>query len=146
MDKSGSRLIETTPTSNRFCPSKASRRSRRYTATMTIDRRILVALLISGVAVVAPAQPDSPYTTGCVAVDANIVEGFVTNSVPTPLHLDGTAQFHFLRLDGTSRPSVSVPVNIVIPSGQAARVARARIEDPLIAGETCRLDVSAAAR
>ncbi|MDD5301988.1 MAG: hypothetical protein PHS14_02680 [Elusimicrobia bacterium] len=93
---------------------------------------------------VGPAAP--PYATRCSVVDANTVEGFVTNLGPALLQVNGTVSFSFTVANSMSRPTVQAPGAALIPSGQTASVARAQLVWSLMPSEVCQLDVSGAVR
>ena len=93
---------------------------------------------------VNPGAP--PHATRCAIVDANNVEGFVTNLGPVLLQVNGPVSFSFTVANSMSRPTVQAPGVALIPPGQTASVARARLVWTLLPSEVCQLDVSGAVR
>lgn len=91
-----------------------------------------------------PAMP--PHATRCVIVDANTVEGFVTNQGPVLLQVNGPVSFSFTVANSMSRPTVQAPGAALIPPGQTASVARVQLVWSLLPSEVCQLDVSGAVR
>lgn len=86
------------------------------------------------------------YQTGCEALDANTVEGFVTNNGPALIQVSGLVSFHFTVAGAISHPTVQVQTNTLIPPARTMRVARERLAWSLLPNEVCRLDVSGAVR
>lgn len=89
---------------------------------------------------------DARYLTGCEALDATTVEGFVKNPGAGVVQINGLARFSFTVANAVSRPAVQVPVDAVIPAGRTASVARARLVTALLPNEVCQFDVSGAVR
>lgn len=87
-----------------------------------------------------------PIQTGCEAVDATTVEGFVRNNGTGMIRVDGLVRFTFTVANSMSRPAVSVQGSALIPPGRTVSVARARLVWSLTPGEVCQLDVSDALR
>ncbi|MCM2303534.1 MAG: hypothetical protein NDJ72_02440 [Elusimicrobia bacterium] len=87
-----------------------------------------------------------PYQTGCEAVDATTVEGFVRNNGTGMVRVDGLVRFTFTVANSMSRPAVSVQGSALIPPGRTVSVARARLVWSLMPGETCQFDVTGALR
>lgn len=85
------------------------------------------------------------FQTGCEAVDANTVEGFVTNPGTGILKINGLVSFSFVVGNSMSHPTVQVQATALVPPGRTVSVARARLFWSLLPNEVCRLDVSAAA-
>lgn len=89
---------------------------------------------------------DSRYQTGCEAVDATTVEGFVKNPGTGIIRINGDVLFRFTVANAMSRPSIQVKADALIPSGRTVSVARARVATNLLPGEVCQFDVSGAVR
>lgn len=92
------------------------------------------------------AQSSPAYQTGCEPVDANNVEGFVTNPGTGIIRIDGLVQFNFTIANSMSRQSVQVQGSALVPPGRTVSVARARLLWNLLPNEICQLDVSGAVR
>lgn len=86
------------------------------------------------------------YQTGCEAIDANTVEGFVTNNGPALLQINGPVSFNFTVAGSISHPTVQVQATALIPPARTVRVARERLAWSLLPSEVCQFDVSAAVR
>lgn len=93
-----------------------------------------------------PPPGGLPIQTGCEAVDATTVEGFVRNNGTGMIRVDGLVRFSFTVANSMSRPAVSVQGSALIPPGRTVSVARARLVWSLMPGEVCQLDVSDALR
>lgn len=89
---------------------------------------------------------DSRYQTGCEAVDATTVEGFVKNPGIGIIRINGNVIFSFTVANVISRPTIQVQGDALIPSGRTVSVARARLTAGLLPNEVCRFDVSGAVR
>lgn len=85
------------------------------------------------------------FQTGCEAVDANTVEGFVTNPGTGILKISGLVSFSFVVGNSMSHPTIQVQATALVPPGRTISVARARLFWSLLPNEVCQLDVSAAA-
>lgn len=86
------------------------------------------------------------YLTRCAVVESNSIDGFVSNQSPDSYRALGEVRFVFTAGGGEPRSEILVQSNVQVPAGATARVARARLDHPLGAGETCRLDVEGALR
>ncbi len=108
------------------------------------------ALILAAVTAVViergKAQVIPPYQTGCEAVDATTVEGFVTNPGTGIIRVDGIVRFTFTVANSMSRPTVQVPGAALVPPGRTVSVARARLVWSLMPSEVCQLDVTGAVR
>jgi hypothetical protein len=93
----------------------------------------------------APVAPLS-YLTRCAVIESNSIDGFVSNQSPDSYRVRGEVRITFVAGGGASRPEMLVQSDVQVPAGETVRVARARLDPPLRAGETCRLDVEAALR
>lgn len=89
---------------------------------------------------------DSRYQTGCEAVDATTLEGFVKNPGTGIIRISGDVLFRFTVANVMSRPTIKVQGDALIPSGRTVSVARARLAASLLPGEVCQFDVSGALR
>lgn len=97
---------------------------------------------------IVPGVPPTEisYQTGCSPVDANTVEGFVTNPGTGIIRIDGLVRFTFSVANSMSRPSVQVQGSALVPPGRTMSIARARLVWDLLPNEACQLDVSGAVR
>lgn len=86
------------------------------------------------------------FQTGCQAVDATTVEGFVTNPGTGLLTVAGPVKFVFTVAGDISHPAIQVQANAVVPPGRTVNVARAKLVWSLLPNEVCQLDVSGAVR
>lgn len=86
------------------------------------------------------------YQTGCEALDANTVEGFVTNIGPALLQINGPVKFNFTVAGAISHPAVQVQATALVPPARTVSVARERLAWSLLPNEVCQFDVSAAVR
>jgi hypothetical protein len=86
------------------------------------------------------------YQTGCAAIDAKTVEGFVTNNGPALLQVNGMVSFSFTVAGSMSHPTIQVPSVAFIPPAKTVSVARAGVLGTLLPNEVCQLDVSGAVR
>lgn len=95
----------------------------------------------------APRAPeDLKYVTACAAAEPTSVDGFVTNQSLDQYTVNGEVRFTF-SIGGTmSRPDILVFVDGGVRPAETARVARARINMELKAGESCTFDVASAIR
>lgn len=106
---------------------------------------VSAVVLEKGAAQYAP--PGSlPYQTGCAAIDATTVEGYVTNPTTGLVRIDGLVRFTFTMANSMSRPAVQVPGSALIPPGRTMSVARAKLLWSLQSGEVCQLDVAGAVK
>lgn len=87
-----------------------------------------------------------PHATRCAVVESGSVDGFVTNRASVPARVFGEVRFLFIANGAASRPDLLVQSDVEIPAGETVRVARARLNAPLRAGEACRLDVEPSLR
>lgn len=85
------------------------------------------------------------FQTGCEAVDANTVEGFVTNPGTGILKINGLVSFSFNVGNWMSHPTIQVQATALVPPGRTVSVARARLVWNLLPNEVCQFDVSSAA-
>lgn len=107
------------------------------------NKRIFrTALVAAALAAPALAADGLRYTTNCAVVEANSVDGFVSNQSADTYKVYGEVKFIFTPPGSMSRPAVLVQVDSLIPGGESARVARARLAFMPMPGETCRFDVS----
>lgn len=106
---------------------------------------VLAIALERGKAQFAPPG-EVPYQTGCEAVDANTVEGFVKNPGTGIIRIDGMVRFSFTVANSMSRPSIQVQGAALVPPGRIVSVARARLVWSLLPNEVCQFDVSGAIR
>ena len=86
------------------------------------------------------------YQTGCAAIDANTVEGFVTNNGPALLQINGMVSFSFTVAGSMSHPTIQVQSVAFVPPAKTVSVARAGLVWSLLPNEVCQLDVSGALR
>ena len=96
---------------------------------------------------VAPFSPSATrYITGCAIIDATTVEGFVTNTGPVLIQLNGQIRFSVIPENSASHPTVQVQSSILVPPGRTVNVGRAQMPWALLPGQSCQLDVSEAVR
>jgi hypothetical protein len=99
---------------------------------------------------IAQAQTQPPgdlrYTTRCVVVELNSVEGYVTNQSLDSYEVSGQVRFVFSAQDSMSRPAIVTPAASLIPAGQTVRVTSVKLTFRPLAGETCRFEVEGALR
>jgi hypothetical protein len=107
--------------------------------------KILIALMLLSIAR-AQAPGDLRYTTNCVVVELNSVEGYVTNQSPDPYAVNGQVRFVFSAQDSMSRPAIVTPADSLIPPGKTVRVTSVKLTFRPQAGETCRFEVEGALR
>lgn len=98
-------------------------------------RKHLVAVLV------AAALAPSSLVTRCAQVESGSVDGFVSNQGADAARLRGEVRFVFT----SGRPPQMVQADVELPPGKPVRVARARLDSPLKAGEECRLELDPAA-
>lgn len=123
---------------------------------MKTSASLIIAAALGAVAVLAFGMQrgkaqfivpgDSRYQTGCEAVDAMTVEGFVKNPGTGIIRINGDVLFRFTVANVMSRPTIKVQGDALIPSGRTVSVARARLAASLLPGEVCQFDVSGALR
>lgn len=107
----------------------------------------LIAALVTAVFLErGRAQYVPAYQTAYQPLDANTVEGSVTNPGTGLLRIDGMVVFNFAVANSMSRQAIQAQGNALVPPGRTVSVARARLSWSLLPNETCSLDASGAVR
>jgi len=111
-----------------------------------IGAALISALVTAVVLERGRAQYVPPYLTACQPIDANTVEGSVTNPGTALIRVDGMVVFNFTVANSMSRQAMQVQGSALIPPGRTVNVARAKLLWSLLPNEVCSLDVSGAIR
>ena len=116
-------------------------KSRRWIWGAALSGAVLASL---GTVRKTPSSADPGglyYQATCAVVEANSIDGYVSNLSQEAYQVYGQVRFTFSAGNSMSHPDILVPASGIVPPGQTLRVARARLAFQLRPGETCAFDV-----